>query len=822
MRRFTIYLMFMLSATWAFGQSGSITGTVTDAETGDPLIGANAVISGTTKGMATDANGKYTIGNLEDGTYTVMVSFVGYDDVSGSTTVSGGQIATLNFTMSGSTVLSDIVISGGRSPEKLVESPATIEVISAADISNIATFNPGELLAHVKGVDFIRSGASVTGLNIRGYNNNFNHKNLEMTDGRLSSLVATGLPLGPLNTVNKEDIERIEVVLGPNSALYGPNAHNGLVQTITKSPKNHQGTIVALGAGNQNMMSARIWHGQELNDHFAYKVVLGYTAIEEFNYSDSVYIDRMDDSGNLTPDGIKEGYEEVGLNNSNNFFKGSADLYYTFDTGQELIFSTGHSNSNYLAPTNVGRNQIRDWQVGYYQLRYNSNHWFAQAYYTTSKTDSTYSHDDRTKQYYRGIDAGMTHEEALAQSYDGGALFRDNSNRINGELQYRNEWGGLNMIVGAQFQRDNANSLNTYLIQEDENDVISVNQFGGYGQARYKFADDKFEGLFAFRADNHEIYGFNFVPKVGFLFHQPNSTWRITYGQGIAAPTIFNQFADLFGGLILGNGEGFTLVDGTVIDKQRIEKLQTIELGYKGQVIPKKLFLDANAYYNISTDFLSPVTIVGVTTHRGDVPIDQVQSLYAVYGGLVATYINFGNFDTYGADFGINYYFNDKFSTTLNYSYFGYNIDENDLDNDFNGDGKVDKLDLLVNAPNNKASLGFNYLGSKFFGNIFFRWVEAYDYFSSYQIAAKTQDLVYRGTPVVENARSTDSWNYGPLGGFVQTDIGIGYHFNDYFTASGQVTNLFDAEVREFTASPFIGRLFSVELKVTLPKYGGN
>lgn len=58
------------------------------------------------------------------------------------------------------------------------------------------------------------------------------------------------------------------------------------------------------------------------------------------------------------------------------------------------------------------------------------------------------------------------------------------------------------------------------------------------------------------------------------------------------------------------------------------------------------------------------------------------------------------------------------------------------------------------------------------------------------QIAAETQDLVYRGMPVVEDARSADTWNYGPLGGFINLDPGLRYHLNDTFTISGQVTSL--------------------------------
>ena len=406
----------------------------------------------------------------------------------------------------------------------------------------------------------------------------------------------------------------------------------------------------------------------------------------------------------------------------------------------------------------------------------------------------------------------MTDAEARgAQSYGSGAIFVDDSKRLNAEVQYNNTFGEVEIVTGIQYQGDMADSKNTYLL--DDTDDLSIYQVGWYGQVQYKFGNG-WKTVAAFRADNHEIYDFNFVPKFGIVKNVGSGSFRLTYGQGIAAPTILNMFGDLFSGLILGNSEGFTLTDGTKIEKQKVEKLQTFELGYKGQVVPNKLFLDANAYYNISKDFLSPVTVVGVTTHRGDTPIQDVQSGYGVFGGLVATYVNFGQVNTYGADFGFNYYFNDNLSVAMNYSFFDYSVDEDNLEeNDFNNDGVVNKLDILVNAPNHKMSVGFNYASKKWFGSIFTRWVQKYDYFSSFQLAAETQDLTYRGVPVVEDAPGADSYNYGPLGGFVNVDFGIGYRFNENISLSGQVTNLFDAEVREFTASPFIGRLYGAELK---------
>ncbi len=813
-----LYYMFLLCGllqTVAYAQTGSISGTVKDAS-GEALVGATVRILGTNSGAITNLDGAFTISKLSAGDYTVSVSSVGYSTMSREVTLGAGENASLDFSLEEGVVLGEgVVISGSRLAEKITESPATIEVISNQDIEQWASFNPGELLSRLKGVDYIRSGVAATGINVRGFNSNFNAKNLQVSDNRFATLIATGLPFGPLNSQIKEDIEQVEVILGPNAVLYGPNAHNGLVNIISKDPRSSEGTTVAIGAGNQSLLTARARHAQVVSDKFAYKVTAEYTRGEEFEYMDSVYIDRVgafDSLGNAIPDGIKEGYDELELDRDFEFIRTEAGLYYSVTDESDLIFTYGHSNSTYLAPTNVGRNQIIDWRINTFHLRYTSPRLFAQVYHTTSRTDDTYSIDDRTKAYWSAIDRGESDAVARGeQSLAGGARFIDDSKRWNAEVQYNNQFGKLYFVTGVQWQRDMANSHGTYLLDEDEDDFITINQIGWYGQGRFDLGNG-FKAIAAFRLDNHEVYDFNFLPKLGITKTTSAGTFRATYGKGIAAPTILNLYGDLFGGLILGNAEGFTLTDGSIIEAQKVEELQTFEVGYKGK-LSEKLYLDANAYYNISENFLSPVTVIGVTTHRGDTPIEEVQSGFAGLGGLVATYRNFGKFNTYGTDIGLTYLINQKYTASLNYSYFDYPIDENDLDNDFTGDGTVNILDLLVNAPNNKLSLGLNANYPKFFGSIFMRWVEEFDYFSSFQIAAATQDLVYRGTPVVSDARGTDSWNYGPLGGFVNVDLGFGYRFNDTITLSGQVTNLFDAEVREFTASPFIGRLYSAELK---------
>lgn len=819
MRLALLLIVLFCSGMYATAQKATISGTLKDARTGEALISANVFAAEDEAGTITDEDGKFQLA-VSPGVVNLEFSYLGYEPMRESYSVSVGEGLNVDILLDPIGITGEeVIVSGSKRPEKLTESPATIETLYAREIAEFASPNPGELLARQKGIDFVRAGVVGTGINIRGFNSNFNAKNLQVTDGRYSTLVATGLPFGPLNTVIKEDIERVEVILGPNSTMYGPNAHNGLVNTITKDPRTSEGTTVAATVGNQAMVSGRFRHAQKINDRWAFKFNLERTSAEEFEFIDSVYIDRLDENGDPGSDGVKEAYTELELDRDIEFTRAEAALYYSLNDETDLIFNYGRSNSTYLSPTNVGRNQIKDWRINYYQLRMSGKNFFVQGYLTTSNTDSTYSIDDRTKAYWALRDAGLSEEQARGpRSYSTGALFQDASRRWNAEAQYFDTYldGSLDVVIGGQVQYDQANSRGTYLLDSNDNDYINIAQYGAYAHLQQSLPGG-FRVLAAARADYHDVYEFNFVPKFGILKDFRSSTLRLTYGQGIAAPTILNMYGNLFNGLILGNAEGFTLADGSMVERQRVEKLQTIELGYKAQMMDRKLFVDANAFYNISEGFLSPLTVLGVATQRGDTPIEEVQDGFAALGGLVASYVNFGEFDTYGFDIGLNYYINDRWSVNANYSYFDYEIDENNLQNDFNGDGVVNKLDILVNAPTHKANGGLSYSGTKFFGTAYLRWVQAYDYFSSFQIAAETQDLVYRGVPVVENARSADSFNYGPLGGFVTTDINFGYRLNETTTISAQVTNLFDVEMWEFTAAPPTGRLYSVDFRMHFP-----
>jgi outer membrane receptor for ferrienterochelin and colicins len=854
MKKIFTTLFFTLLVTWAFAQRVTVTGKVTDAVTGEALPGATVVVDGATGGTATDGDGIYSV-TVSPGDRKLLVSYIGYQTATVDVSATAGQTASVNIALESTGIQgSEIVVSASRRAEKLTNAPATIEVINAQEISQLPSFNVAELLGRQKGLDYVRSGVLGIGVNARGFNSAFNPKNLQINDNRLSSLIATGLPLGALSTTVKEDIERIEVILGPSSALYGPNAHNGLLNTITKDPRTSEGTTIAVGAGNQNVLTGRLRHAMKLSDKVAFKVSGEYTQGTEFDFTDTVY------SGAAA-------YPEYLLDRDFNSLRGEAQVYYSVNDRSTIIGGYGGSNSNNIGNTNAGRNQIRDWQVHWFQGRFVSPRFFANVYYTLSSTDSTYAMNRRTVNYWSYKNAGFSDEISRQKSIGTqyfptsdttgldlarGALFQDKSNRLNSEVQYNNSLGNLfDYIVGAQFQRDVANSNNTYLIDKDG--PIEINQIGGYAQLERKFGQH-FRAVLAARADNHDLYGFNFIPKAALVYTTDNSALRFTYGQGIAAPTILNLSANIFGGLLLGNGEGFTIREFDVttnevvgeyeVEKLQVEKIQTFELGYKAQ-IGKRIYLDANVYYNNSENFLSPTVnvapdrefydhdnnpatpvipkIKGYAIKRGEEEMANFTTVANLPDGsrgtdLTLTYVNFGQVYTYGFDFGLNVSITEGLSGVLNYSYFGYDLDEDDPKNDGNRNGVVDENDLAINTPEHKIGVGLNFNRGNFFATAFGRWVAEYDFFSGINVAAATNpDLIYGGWPVVEDQRVGTSFNYGPLGGFFNLDLGVGYTFAKRYTISAQVVNVLNQEVREFVASPVIKPLFSVEFKVNLP-----
>ena len=779
---FTMFLLGMMQ--WAFAQTGSISGRVTDAETQQPLIGANVGVKNTHLGASTDKDGYFRIDNLAPGSYILVLSYIGYQEAEVAVDVRLGESTEIQVALQVAQIPGEVVVvTASRGSEKVVEAPATINVLTARDFDLIPTYNYELAFATMKGVDFVRTGVDGVGLNARGFNSAFNTKVLLLTDNRISMMPGTGLPAGNMNPVIKEDINTMEVVLGPASALYGANAHNGIVNVMTRDPRNFSGTALALSLGNQNVKSGRLYHAGTLGK-FAYKITGEYSAGTEFEFVDTVYVGQR--AVPETPDFTFE------------HLRGSASLYYRLFGNSDLIASYGRSVNSGLGVTNNGRNQIKDWVYEYVQLRFVSPHLFAQVYRTA--VDAGKTHSLRNKAIY--LLSGLSYTDAVEQ-----ATFIDRSSSLFGELQFNQTLAGFSITLGANYQKDMPVSEGTYLA-DTGNVSIDLVQYGVVAQLDRRLFGGNLRTIAAVRYDYHENYGTQISPKAGLVLNMLNGAFRMTFGRGYVAPTILHQelYIPIRAGFILrGNGRGFTLVDGTKIDALKPETVDTWEVGYKGAPL-ERLYLDLNAYYSRNQNFISPLNVIGVVKEIGGV---------AVTPTVVMTYLNFGEVNTYGADLAAEIAVSANITLRGTFSYFGSNLDTTRTNSDgtkfwdINKDGKVTPNEISLNTPTYKWSLTLS-LSEVLLHNlttaITIRGVDAYDMVSGIHMASSTG---------VGTRLPGFNFNYGPLGGFTTVSFNAGYRVNRALTVGFSASNIFNVEQREFVGSPAIGRLISLEARVS-------
>ncbi|NJD20122.1 MAG: hypothetical protein FIA95_12675, partial [Gemmatimonadetes bacterium] len=286
-----LVLALMLAAP-AAAQQGVLTGRITDIGSGQPIEAAQVQIIGGARstGGLTAANGVYRL-QLAAGTYTIVVEYVGYrSERFPGVRVLAGQPTTYDIRLTSRALeLDPIVVSPSRSStgEKETEAPSSVHSISALEISERAVTTPADYIKAAPGVDVISSGLQSSNVVVRGFNNIFSGALHMLTDNRIAGVPSLRVNLIHFVPSNEQDIERMEVVLGPGSALYGPNTANGVVHIITKSPLEGQGTTVTLGGGERSVFQANFRSAFLLNPDLGFKVSAQYLRGNEWPFTDS-------------------------------------------------------------------------------------------------------------------------------------------------------------------------------------------------------------------------------------------------------------------------------------------------------------------------------------------------------------------------------------------------------------------------------------------------------------------------------------------------------------------------------------------------------
>lgn len=568
-------LTLLFSVGSAQAQSaGTITGRITDKETQAPIAGVTVeavTASGRSAASAvTDADGQYRL-SVPAGSYSIVISMVGYQTsrlpavrvTAGESSLAGAALTTEAF------LLNPVVVSASKHAEKAIEAPAAVTVVPEREIAERPTTTPVEHIRSTPGVDIIQTGVQSTNVVVRGFNNIFSGALHTLTDYRAANVPSLRVNFLQFLPQNNDDFSRIEVVLGPGSALYGPNTANGVLHFITKSPIDEQGTTVSVAGGtfngaapsstvaptltpgsigtkNGGLFQATARTAQKLSETFGIKVSGQYLQAPEYFYrdrgEDSIAL-VLRGSGAISSAGVPDtaklratrlfpttasdiGARAMRIANRDYDIKrwgadARADWRPTADL--QTVLSAGITSDNSIELTGIGAGQAVDWKYSYVQGRANYKNWFGQLYMNMSDAGDTY----------------------LLRN---GAPITDQSKLWAAQLQHVANLGSKQTFTyGADYISTNPVTNGTINGTRENND--NYNEFGAYLQSE-THPNKYFDIVLAGRYDKHsELDDAVFSPRAGVVFKpNQNHSFRATYNKAFSTPTSLNLFLDIDAG----------------------------------------------------------------------------------------------------------------------------------------------------------------------------------------------------------------------------------------------------------------------------------
>ena len=427
--RAILLIALMAIGTIGFSQT-TISGNVVD-QNNEPIPGANIVIVGKTIGTVTDFDGNFTLATSEVPPFRLEISSIGYANATENITSANQTISiVLNESQ---TFLDEVVISASRTPERIFESPVTVERMGLETIKSTTAADFYGGLENLKGVDVNTNSLTFKSVNTRGFASFANTRFMQLVDGMDNSTPALNFPIGNLVGMVETDVLSVELLPGASSALYGANAFNGILFMRSKNPFDYEGISVSIkrgvtsqeAAGTNPYTDFGIRAAHKFSDKFAAKVNFGYlkgtdwaatstqgknennfgiegsTRENDLNYDGvNVYGDEVSTnirsaSGlGIIPDVevSRTGYNERDLTNYNaESIKADWGLYYRPIEGNNLEFSyvgkVGTGNTIYQG---TNRYNIRGFFQEQHKLEIRNDNFFVRGYMVGDKAGKSY------------------------------------------------------------------------------------------------------------------------------------------------------------------------------------------------------------------------------------------------------------------------------------------------------------------------------------------------------------------------------------------------------------------------------------------------
>ncbi|NNM22925.1 MAG: TonB-dependent receptor [Flavobacteriaceae bacterium] len=312
----TILTLFGLCSCLMLNAQTTFTGTIVD-ESLEPVSGANIVVEAVSAGAVSDFDGNFSLTVDIAPPFEVQVSSVGYQTFVQQVT-ENNQVLTI--TLIEGSALDEVVISASRTPERIFESPVTVERMGVREFRNTASADFYDGLENLKGVDINTNSLTFKSINTRGFATFANTRFMQLVDGMDNAAPALNFPLGNLLGMTETDVLSVEILPGAASALYGANAFNGILFMRSKSPFDHEGISVYMkrgitsqeAAGDNDYTDFGIRAAHKFSEHFAAKVNFGLLTGTDWAANSQVdKLNRGIDRSAIDYDGVNVYGDEV-------------------------------------------------------------------------------------------------------------------------------------------------------------------------------------------------------------------------------------------------------------------------------------------------------------------------------------------------------------------------------------------------------------------------------------------------------------------------------------------------------------------------------
>ena len=440
MRNHFILLSLSLSLVLAIGTSStinaqtSVSGSVTEAETGEPLIGVNIVVKNQVVGTITNIDGNFDLSIQQSPPFTLRISMIGF--VTQEIDITESEVSGLALQLSENVLLGqEIVISASRIEEGIMQSPVTVEKMDILAIQQSAAPNFFESLSHIKGVTTSTGSLTFNSINTRGFATIANVRFVTLVDGMDISAPLLNFPTGNLIGISELDAESVELVPGAASALYGPNAFNGILFMNSKSPFDYQGFSAQMkigvtdsdAGGTDGLYNFGFRYAKAYNNRFAFKVNFNILTATDWIGNDyttdrvipgnpvgapnfdglNTYGDEFVIAGSIAAlTGIPElaplgdidirrrGFKEEVLLDSRDAKSIKADvaLHYRLNDKVEALYNYrfGLGSSIYQGSAKF---VLRDFTQQFHKLEFRGDNFFVRAYHTQTDDGDSYNMD---------------------------------------------------------------------------------------------------------------------------------------------------------------------------------------------------------------------------------------------------------------------------------------------------------------------------------------------------------------------------------------------------------------------------------------------